>query len=513
MSTVLYTDDEPGLLYLGKIFLERSGTFTVETAVSAQEALELLTNKPFDCIVSDYQMPVMDGIAFLKVLRRKGNLIPFILFTGRGREEVVIEAINNGAAFYLQKGGDAGAQFAELEHKIRLAVDHDRTIKALEESEEKYRNVVTNAPYGMHFYEMKPGRGLVFTGANPGADRILGTRHDQFIGKTIEEAFPGLAGTEVPVRYREAAESGQIWQTDQVNYDKGSISGAYAVTAFQTAPGAMAAMFVDITERKRMEKLLGESEERSRRIVEQVPLPLALVRNDGRITFVNERFVRVFGYTVEDIPTLEAGWLKAFPDPDYRQRVIPQWKEAVRSAGEEHTDIRPSEYHVTCKNGELRIIEISGITLGDGFLATFIDNTGRKRAEEALRQKTEELDQYFTASIDLFCIADTSGYFRRLNPEWEHALGYTLAEMEGHRFLDFVHPDDLPVTLAAITDLREQKQVMNFTNRFRHRDGTYRWLEWRSFPGGDRIFASARDITERKLQELEIQRSRDRDVR
>lgn len=105
MYTVLYVDDEPDLLALGKSFLELSGTLRVETSLSAPEALELLRTKPVDCIVSDFQMPVMDGIAFLQAVRSEFGTLPFILFTGRGREEVVINAINSGADFYLQKGG------------------------------------------------------------------------------------------------------------------------------------------------------------------------------------------------------------------------------------------------------------------------------------------------------------------------------------------------------------------------------------------------------------------------
>jgi PAS domain S-box-containing protein len=123
MMKILYTDDEPTLLEIGKMFLEQSGEMQVETATSADEAIVLLEEHMFDAVVSDYQMPGMDGIEFLKHLRGKKNRTPFILFTGRGREEVVIEAINNGADFYLQKGGDPISQFAELEHKIRLAVE------------------------------------------------------------------------------------------------------------------------------------------------------------------------------------------------------------------------------------------------------------------------------------------------------------------------------------------------------------------------------------------------------
>ncbi len=89
-------------------------------------------------------MPEMDGIAFLKVVRARGDKTPFIIFTGKGREEVVIEALNSGADFYLQKGGEPRSQFAELVHKIRHAVSHRQADKALIASEGRYRTVFEN---------------------------------------------------------------------------------------------------------------------------------------------------------------------------------------------------------------------------------------------------------------------------------------------------------------------------------------------------------------------------------
>jgi len=118
MISVLYVDDEESLLEIAKIYLEENNKFHIHTANSVREGLEILRTRSFDIIISDYQMPDIDGIMFLKMLRSSGNTTPFIIFTGRGREEIVIEALNSGADFYLQKGGDPKSQFAELESKI-----------------------------------------------------------------------------------------------------------------------------------------------------------------------------------------------------------------------------------------------------------------------------------------------------------------------------------------------------------------------------------------------------------
>ncbi|KAF1073700.1 response regulator [Methanogenium sp. MK-MG] len=130
-NSILYVDDEEVLLDLTKIYLERTGTFSVDTASSASEGLELIQTKAYSAIVSDYEMPGMNGIEFLQAVRKHSPALPFIIFTGRGREDVVIEALNSGASYYLQKGGDPKAQFAELSHKINLAVEKRNTEEQL----------------------------------------------------------------------------------------------------------------------------------------------------------------------------------------------------------------------------------------------------------------------------------------------------------------------------------------------------------------------------------------------
>jgi PAS domain S-box-containing protein len=124
-------------------------------------------------------------------------------------------------------------------------------------------------------------------------------------------------------------------------------------------------------------------------------------------------------------------------------------------------------------------------------------------AKKSLVQRTVELDQLFNVAIDLLCIADTEGYFLRLNPAVERILGYSREELMAQSSLDFVHPDDLEKTREALSALALQQKVFSFENRYRCKDGTYRWLEWSSAPAGNRIYAAARDVTERKRAEQE----------
>ena len=155
MISVLLVDDEPALLDITQIFLEKMGLFTVDTSPSGSQALAQLSSKCYDVIISDYEMPGMNGISLLKDLKSRGNQTPFIIFTGRGPEQVVIDALNNGATYYLRKGNNPKSMFAELAHKCQLAVQQRRSEIALKESEEKYRALVEHALEGILILDMQ----------------------------------------------------------------------------------------------------------------------------------------------------------------------------------------------------------------------------------------------------------------------------------------------------------------------------------------------------------------------
>ncbi len=179
MHTVLYVDDEPDDLELGRIFLERDGQFRVETRSSAAAGLAALRERPYDAIISDYQMPIMDGISFLKAVRSEFGDVPFLLLTGRGREEVAMAAINNGADRYLQKGGNPAIQYAELAHGIRQAILRREAEQELRMSEERFRRLFEQTPLGVALV----GPDLRFQTVNPALCRMLGYTEEELVGR------------------------------------------------------------------------------------------------------------------------------------------------------------------------------------------------------------------------------------------------------------------------------------------------------------------------------------------
>jgi PAS domain S-box-containing protein len=221
--------------------------------------------------------------------------------------------------------------------------------------------------------------------------------------------------------------------------------------------------------------------------------------------FINNSALTNLGYTLEEMQCLSPVDIKPLFTPE---KFVAQIEPLLNGT----TDLLRFETMHKRKDGTLYPVDVNlQISEYEGrkcFAAIITDITERKKDQDELKLRTEELESFFDCAIDLLCIANTDGYFLRLNKEWEKVLGYSLAELENKRFLEFVHPDDVQATLETMSHLAQQNDIVNFTNRYCCKNGDYKWIEWKSFPKGDKIYAAARDITEQKrIQDALLQKN------
>jgi len=184
--TLLVVDDEDHVCRFITDYLTSTYQYLVDTAASGAAALNLIANTRYDAVISDYEMAGMSGIELLRTLRGKGDKTPFIIFTGKGREEVVIEAFESGADGYVQKGSDIQAQFAELVQKIRDIVAKRNAEDALSQSENFLSSIIENIPDVVFVKSVPDFRYIRF---NKAGEDFLGLERENILGKTNYDLF------------------------------------------------------------------------------------------------------------------------------------------------------------------------------------------------------------------------------------------------------------------------------------------------------------------------------------
>jgi PAS domain S-box-containing protein len=216
-----------------------------------------------------------------------------------------------------------------------------------------------------------------FLAVNPGFERHTGLRAENVLGRTALEIFPNLDSDLIAAYGRialdGASDSFCFHHRDQGKY--------YTVRAFSPIRGRFVTIFADTTALALADETLRASEKRFRHLFHAAKVPLCHITKDGRIADVNDRFTQIFGYTRDDLPTLREWWEAAYPDPVYRNFAMSTWARDVAEGGGSAHELE-REFQITCKNGTMRTMLISGTPLDDDYLATFIDLTERKREEE-----------------------------------------------------------------------------------------------------------------------------------
>lgn len=195
MDHILVVEDEPVLLEVIKLTMEKMGGFEVTAVLNAENALEKIGNRKYSAIISDYDMPGMNGLEFLETVRASGDDTPFIIFTGKGREEIAIKAYELGADHYIQKGGDTRSLFYEIIQKINTAVEKKQISRELERSRKQYTNIFNHLP-DPTFVIDRDGKVI---GWNTAIEKLTGVISGEIIGKGDYAYSEALYGEKRPI--------------------------------------------------------------------------------------------------------------------------------------------------------------------------------------------------------------------------------------------------------------------------------------------------------------------------
>lgn len=297
---VLHVDDEPDFAELTAQFLENTGeALTVETAPNASDAIDLLEQSRYDCVISDYDMPEQNGIEFLENVREKFPELPFILFTGKGSEEVASDAIAAGITDYLQKRSGTD-QYELLANRVRNAVERHRASQVVSETEKWARTLLE---YSSDYLFVVDNTGQVAY-ASPSIRRVMGYDPDEVIGSDPFE----LVHEDDLHRAREAfAETLDPPNDDvTVEFRAKHADGSYRWLEVRgrnlLEDPVIEGVLVngrDVTERKERERDLQQERERFAALYNNFPEPTItyeFVNDEPIIKAVNDAFVKVFGH-------------------------------------------------------------------------------------------------------------------------------------------------------------------------------------------------------------------------
>lgn len=476
---VLHVDDDASLLKLAKHALQTKGSFHVETALSVKEAFEMMREEEFHVIVSDYLMPDKDGLAFLKELRENGQNIPFIIFTGKGREEVAKEALNLGADQYLNKTGDPEIVYCELAHSITKAVKIREAEEALRDSEEKFRAISESAGDATISIDTQ-GR-IVFW--NRVAETIFGYSANEMIGKPMTLIMPerfrdnhqrktsGWLSSEPPA-------SGRTFEIVGLKKDGNEFPLEVSFSTWKIkGKNFLTIVTRDITKQKQAWEALKRAEEEAKGTLSLLNSTLdstadgiLVVNTEGKIAIMNRRFAEMWRIPDEIVVTRYNTQAMAFVADQLKdpEKFLAKARELHAQADAESHDL------LEFKDGRVfqrfsRPQRVGGTVVGRVW--SYRDVTEDKKAEREIRENKQKFEGLFMGNPEAAAYLSPDFHILDMNPRFFGLFGYRLEEIKDKHINEVVVPHER-IAEGQMLDRKAEKGYVYFDTVRKRKDGS-----------------------------------------
>jgi PAS domain S-box-containing protein len=391
-------------------------------------------------------------------------------------------------------------------HAIETEKEHREAQLTLLESENKFRNLVNQMQYGLAVHEiiLDENRNPIdyrFLDINPSYTKITGISREKALGNTVLEILPETEKIWIE-KYGQVALTGEPVSFESYSSE---LDMHFNVVAYQPQKLQFAVIVENISNRKEMENSLKESEEKFRLLAKSAPIGIAITDENQNVIFISDKFVEIFGYTINDVPNIDAWWTIAYPDLEYRKRAQYQWNKTINKAISSNNEITPMEAIIQCKDGTSKNIEFRMTPSGNLMYFIFTDITWRKRAEEAIKQNELKFRTIFNSTSEaIFIYEPIQGRILDNNLAAEEMYGFTKEDFITIT-MDDISLFDEEYTKEYLSDLiltvLEYNKI-SFEWKGKRKDNTIFWIDVSlskaTIEGLECIIAVVRNIDERK---------------
>jgi PAS domain S-box-containing protein len=505
---VLHVDDEPDLSDMVATFLEREDDrLTVCTATSANEGLETIDEADVDCIVSDYDMPSTNGIEFLEAVRESHPELPFILYTGKGSEEVAADAISAGVTDYLQK--DRGTeQYAILANRIRNAVSAQWS--AIESEQNRYRleRILKTIPSCVVQLDYE-GR---FIFANDRAVEVLGLEESELTDWAYNDPeweimdLNGNPISDEKLPFRQVRDSGEPLYgfRHTIKWSDGTqknllVNGTPLLDSNGETDSVIFSL-TDITDQIEYQHQLTQATARLEALFENSPDMINIHDMEGNITDPNPLLCEEMGYDEDELTDMKVWELDQEMNPHKAHTLWEGMNQGDRKRIEGVYQRRdgselPVEVHI-------RYLYVDG---EDRFMVISRDITERKKQEQQLQQERDRFRAVFEEAFDTMVLADEDGQYIKVNKSATELFRHPEDELIGRSIREFA-PEDFDFEMAWQEFQQSEKELGTFP--LVRPNGDERIIEYAATRDiiPDQHLSVLRDVTERKQREQKLNR-------